>query len=178
MIKIVKSSEHQTPSIHGMFGEKYVKRMVDAALAVRKQAYAPYSKYQVGAAILAASGRIYVGCNVECADYDGTHAEEAALAAMVAAGERTPLAVLVYGGLEDAIVTPQDARTPPCGKCRQKLLEFASLSGYDLGVARWNEPIDEGDTYDLFFELVPISKVLPEAFGPANIGVDLAKYRR
>jgi len=62
--------------------------LIRAALQVRLQAYAPYSRYQVGAAILTERLKIYSGCNVEAADYDGTHAEESALAAMVAAGER------------------------------------------------------------------------------------------
>ena len=60
----------------------------DAAIAVRENAYAPYSKFQVGAAIRAASGTVYVGCNVENAAYpEGTCAEAGAIAAMVAAGE-------------------------------------------------------------------------------------------
>ena len=54
--------------------------LISAALQVRLQAYAPYSRYQVGAAILTERLKIYSGCNVEAADYDGTHAEESALA--------------------------------------------------------------------------------------------------
>jgi cytidine deaminase len=138
-----------------------------AALEVRERAYAPYSKYQVGAAILTASGNLYAGCNVEAADYDGTHAEESALASMVSHGDRSPVMLAVVGALEG-----QEASLAltPCGKCRQKLMEFASLSGYDLDVVVLAE---EGG-----LRLAKLSELLPSAFGPANIGVDLLKYRR
>lgn len=139
-----------------------------AARAVRLRAYEPYSKYMVGAAILTAGGRIHVGCNVESADYDGTHAEEAALAAMIAAGERIPSLLVVFGGLEDNI-DPSSA--PPCGKCRQKLMEFSSLSGRDLRIL-------VRDPESAEWRVALLSELLPSSFGPANIGVDLAKYRR
>jgi cytidine deaminase len=141
--------------------------LVRAAIEVRERAYAPYSRFQVGAAILTASGNLYAGCNVEAADYDGTHAEESALAAMVSHGERSPLMLAVAGNLEG-----QEASLAltPCGKCRQKLMEFASLSGYDLDIVVLAE---EGG-----FRLTKLSELLPAAFGPGNIGIDLLKYRR
>ncbi|MFW8634140.1 cytidine deaminase [Cribrihabitans pelagius] len=89
----------------------------NAALAVRDNAHAPYSNFKVGAAIRAASGRIYVGCNVENVAYpEGTCAEAGAIAAMVAAGE-TELT-------EAYVVADCPAPIPPCGGCRQKLKEF------------------------------------------------------
>ncbi len=142
--------------------------LIEAARKVRLLAYEPYSKYQVGAAILTAGGRIHVGCNVESADYDGTHAEEAALAAMVAAGERSPVMLAVFGGLEG---DPDPSSAPPCGKCRQKLMEFSSLSGIDLRIAVRDPASGE-------WRIVLLSEILPWSFGPAAIGVDLAKYRR
>lgn len=127
---------------------------------IRLRAYAPYSKYLVGAAISTAGG-VFLGCNVEAADYDGTHAEEAALAAMVAGNCRAPLSIAVVGGL---VGTPP-MLVAPCGKCRQKLIEFASLSGVDLRVILTANKILG----------VPISKLLPYSFGPADIGISLAE---
>lgn len=89
-----------------------------AAKTVRENAYAPYSRFKVGAAVRAASGAVYVGCNVENAAYpEGTCAEAGAIAAMVAAGE-TQL-------LEAFVIADCPIPVPPCGGCRQKLAEFA-----------------------------------------------------
>lgn len=91
----------------------------DTAIAVRQNAYAPYSKFKVGAAIRSASGQIYAGCNVENAAYpEGTCAEAGAIAAMIAAGEQELSEVYVIA----------DSPTPvaPCGGCRQKLAEFGA----------------------------------------------------
>lgn len=92
-----------------------------AARAVRENAYTPYSHFKVGAAVRAASGTIYAGCNVENAAYpEGTCAEAGAIAAMVAAGETALSEVYVVA----------DSPTPvtPCGGCRQKLAEFGAGS--------------------------------------------------
>ncbi len=89
----------------------------DAALSVRENAYAPYSKFKVGAAIRSKSGVIFSGCNVENVAYpEGTCAEAGAIAAMVAAGEQELTEVYVVAS------SPQPV--PPCGGCRQKLAEF------------------------------------------------------
>ena len=91
--------------------------LIAAARAVRENAHAPYSRFKVGAALRAASGRIYVGCNVENVAYpEGTCAEAGAIAAMVAAGETRLAAV--------AVIADSPAPVPPCGGCRQKLAEF------------------------------------------------------
>ena len=91
----------------------------EKALAVRTRAYAPYSGFQVGAALRTPSGAAFVGCNVENAAYpEGTCAEAGAIAAMVAAGETRLAEVYVVA----------DSPTPvaPCGGCRQKLAEFGN----------------------------------------------------
>ena len=88
------------------------------ATAVRENAYAPYSRFKVGAAIRATSGTTYVGCNVENVAYpEGTCAEAGAIAAMIAAGD-TRIA-------EIAVIADSPAPVPPCGGCRQKIAEFA-----------------------------------------------------
>lgn len=91
----------------------------DAAAAVRLNAHAPYSGFQVGAAIRAASGTVYVGCNVENVSYpEGTCAEAGAIAAMVAAGETRLTEAYVIAGSQLPV--------SPCGGCRQKLAEFGA----------------------------------------------------
>jgi len=90
--------------------------LITAACEIRRQAHAPYSKFHVGAAILTASGKIIVGCNVENASYGLTIcAERSAVASTVAAGEKDWLAM--------AVATP--GGHSPCGACRQVIVEFA-----------------------------------------------------
>jgi cytidine deaminase len=91
--------------------------LLDEARTIRDRAYAPYSNFKVGAAIRAASGRVYTGVNVENAAYpEGTCAEAGAIAAMIAGGD-TEIA-------EVAVIADAPAPVPPCGGCRQKLAEF------------------------------------------------------
>lgn len=93
--------------------------LLDAARTVRENAYVPYSRFKVGAAVRGKSGAIYAGCNVENVAYpEGTCAEAGAIAAMVAAGE-TELT-------EVAVIADSPAPVPPCGGCRQKLAEFGA----------------------------------------------------
>ncbi|WP_339108158.1 cytidine deaminase [Thioclava sp. GXIMD4216] len=95
--------------------------LLDAARNVRENAYAPYSRFKVGAAIRSVSGAVYVGANVENVAYpEGTCAEAGAIAAMIAAGE-TELA-------EVAVIADSPTPVPPCGGCRQKLAEFGSMT--------------------------------------------------
>lgn len=95
------------------------RALVSAARAVRKRAHAPYSNFQVGAAVLDERGRIHTGCNVENASYGLTIcAERNAVAAAVAAGARRLRAV--------AVVTKTTPPGSPCGACRQVLAEFGA----------------------------------------------------
>jgi cytidine deaminase len=88
-----------------------------AARAAMANAYVPYSKFPVGAALLTDQGNIYRGCNVENASFpEGWCAETSALAQMIAAGERRVAEV--------AVVAERMARITPCGGCRQRLAEF------------------------------------------------------
>lgn len=121
----------------------------DKALAVRERAYAPYSRFKVGAALRGASGAVYVGCNVENAAYpEGTCAEAGAIAAMVAAGEtRLTEAYVVASGA---------APVPPCGGCRQKLSEFGK-----------GDVVVTLATVEGAEEQMTIADMLPGAFGAA-----------
>jgi cytidine deaminase len=94
------------------------KELLQAARLAQRRAYAPYSKFRVGAAVLGGDGRIYAGCNVENASFGLTCcAERNAVFAMVAAGEKRVREVLVIGSSPEFL--------PPCGACRQVLAEFA-----------------------------------------------------
>jgi cytidine deaminase len=94
------------------------KTLVEAATRARANAYAPYSGYQVGAALVADDGRIFAGCNVENASYGlALCAERNAVGQLVAAGGKRPVAI--------AVVTAGPEPGSPCGLCRQTLTEFA-----------------------------------------------------
>lgn len=122
-----------------------------AAVKVRENAHAPYSKFKVGAAIRAGSGGIYVGCNVENIAYpEGTCAEAGAIAAMVAAGETELTAVYVVAG--------SDLPVTPCGGCRQKLAEFGAG---DMRVTMATTGGVEQQT--------TLAELLPGAFGAAHM---------
>ncbi|EPX79759.1 cytidine deaminase [Salipiger mucosus] len=122
-----------------------------AARAVRENAYAPYSRFKVGAALRAPSGTIYAGCNVENVAYpEGTCAEAGAIAAMVAAGETE---------IEEAYVIADAAHpVPPCGGCRQKLAEFAR------GEAKVTLATIDGATLE-----TTVEALLPGAFGDVHM---------
>lgn len=93
--------------------------LLDTAREVRENAYAPYSRFKVGAAVRGASGMVYRGVNVENVAYpEGTCAEAGAIAAMCAAGETRLTAV--------AVIADSPEPVPPCGGCRQKLAEFGA----------------------------------------------------
>lgn len=91
----------------------------EAATRVRDNAYAPYSRFKVGAALISDTGALHVGCNVENVAYpEGTCAEAGAIAAMCAAGDRRIAEVYVIADSPEPV--------PPCGGCRQKIAEFAA----------------------------------------------------
>jgi cytidine deaminase len=101
--------------------ESELDRLAELARLARKNAYAPYSRFKVGAAVLAASGQIYDGCNVENASYGlSICAERTAVAKAVSAGDRKIIAIAIAAGGRRP--------SPPCGMCRQVLSEFADPS--------------------------------------------------
>jgi cytidine deaminase len=123
-----------------------------AAKAAQEKAYVPYSKFRVGAAILADDGRVYAGCNVENAAYpSGACAEVSAIGAMVLGGGKRVVQLLVIGD--------GDLLCTPCGNCRQRIREFAKDDApvHIAGV----EGLKRSFTF---------SELLPYSFGPENLG--------
>ncbi|MFV2092249.1 MAG: cytidine deaminase [Hyphomicrobiales bacterium] len=126
--------------------------LFEAARAAREKAYAPYSKFSVGAALRGAGGGIYSGCNVENAAYpQGACAEAGAISAMILAGETRIAEVCVVGG--------GDGLCTPCGGCRQRLREFAA----DEVKIHICDPEGHRKTFTL-------GELLPVSFGPDNLG--------
>jgi cytidine deaminase len=122
-----------------------------AASAAQLKAYAPYSRFNVGAAIRTPSGAIFVGCNVENAAYpQGACAEAGAISAMAMAGERRIAEILVIGDGEDLVT--------PCGGCRQRIREFA---GPDTAI-HIAGPQGVRATFTL-------DELLPHSFGPEHL---------
>jgi cytidine deaminase len=125
--------------------------LIDAAVAAMKKAYAPYSNFPVGAALRAASGTVYAGCNVENAAYpQGCCAEASAISAMVLGGD-TKIAEVAVAGQGEGLVTP-------CGGCRQRLREFAA----DDVLIHICGPQGLRRT-------VTLGELLPLSFGPDNL---------
>jgi len=117
--------------------------LVDRARDALADAYVPYSEYRVGAALRTADGTVYVGCNIENANYSNSlHAEEVAIASAVQDGHREFDRIAVSSGARDGVT--------PCGMCRQTLAEFADA---DLEVV-CDEGGDDTSTYTLG-ELLP-----------------------
>jgi len=124
------------------------QRLIAKAIEARKQAYAPYSDFAVGAALLGKSGRVYTGCNVENASYGlSICAERVAVFKAVSEGERDFEAI--------AVVTEKGVT--PCGACRQVLMEF----GDDIQVIM----ADAAGEY----RVLTLRELLPEAFTPENL---------
>ncbi|ODT47799.1 cytidine deaminase [Devosia sp. 63-57] len=128
------------------------KALFEAAETVRVNAYAPYSNFQVGAAILADDGKIYAGCNVENAAYPvGNCAEPSAIAAMLAGGGKRIKRVYVTG--------PGSTPVTPCGGCRQRIREFADLDVEIISHAVNGAPLVQ-----------TLGQLLPHSFGPEFLG--------
>ncbi|MXP63368.1 cytidine deaminase [Roseomonas sp. M0104] len=126
--------------------------LVEAALAARARAYAPYSRFAVGAALRTAEGAIHAGCNVENAAYpQGTCAEAGAIAAMALAGGGRIAEVVVAGG--------GAAPCTPCGGCRQKIREFAAPDTLVRMV----------DAEGRLLLRATLAELLPHSFGPDNL---------
>ena len=136
-----------------------------AAMAAADNAYAPYSRFHVGAALRLSDGSVETGANVENASYGMTLcAETVALAKLANQGRLGEVReVAVIGGfIVDGALTLNDTPVRPCGRCRQMLNEAAQLGGHDIMVHSIGAQTHESK---------PLSVLLPDAFGPADLGL-------
>jgi len=134
-----------------LMNDTHWNALLNAARQARENAYAPYSRYRVGAALLDNKGQIHAGCNVENAAYpEGVCAEAGAISQMVKEGGRRIVAAVVVGESAEAIT--------PCGGCRQKLREFADGTLV----------IRSADTNSWRGEHT-LAQLLPASFGPAHL---------
>lgn len=134
-----------------------VKEMIKAAVEARKKAYAPYSNYQVGAALLTNELRIYTGCNIENAAYGPSIcAERTAIAKAVSEGWRKWKAIAVVGGPKGDVL---EQYAYPCGVCRQVIQEFVNPDEFTVIVAKNTED----------YEIHLFRELFPKGFGAENI---------
>src|SRR5271165_5895333 len=140
------------------------RRLVERALEATAHAYAPYSGFAVGAAVRTKSGRIYTGANIENAAYGvAICGEVSAVAGANAAGDFDIEAIAIVG---HRFQPPQDTAevVTPCGRCRQVILEASEIAKVDVRVLSCNGNLTKIADWT-------ISELLPQAFGPRNLGL-------
>lgn len=137
-------------------GDERAERLAAAAALARRRAYAPYSGFRVGAALLARDGRIFTGCNVENAAYTPSIcAERTAFSKAVSEGCREFDAICIVGGAMD----PPEAPCSPCGVCLQVMMEFCDPEAFLVILA------GKGGRHEAYL----LKELLPRGFGPANL---------
>lgn len=140
----------------GQVDKEQIQELISAAMAQLERAYAPYSHFKVGAALLTEEGRIYTGCNIENAAYTPTNCgERTAFFKAVSEGERSFRAICIVGGMDGV---PTDY-TAPCGVCRQVMMEFCSPEEFEVILARGAED----------YQVYKLKDLLPCGFGPGNL---------
>ena len=133
-----------------------IQRLIRIAEEQMSHAYAPYSHFQVGAALLTAGGKVYAGCNIENAAYTPTNcAERTAFFKAVSEGVKEFDAICIVGG-KNGVLTEY---APPCGVCRQVMMEFCDPEEFQIILAT---DVEHYDTYTL-------KELLPLGFGPGNL---------
>jgi len=148
---------------------KDYKVLLKKAEKAMERAYNPYSGFSVGAALLTKEGKIITGANVENAAYGSSIcAERSAIMRANTMGYRifTAIAIIAKGKNFDTTET-----TAPCGECRQVLNEFSQISEYDFDVILSTSKKDK-------IEIWKISELLPKAFGPKDLGIDVKQYQK
>ena len=136
--------------------KKTIEKLIDTALAQLDFSYAPYSGFNVGAALLAKNQSVYTGCNIENAAYTPTNcAERTAFFKAVSEGVRDFEAICIVGGKNQKAT----GYTAPCGVCRQVMMEFCNPKNFKIILA-----IDREN-----YRVYTLEDMLPQGFGPANL---------
>lgn len=136
--------------------KKTIEKLIDTALAQLDFSYAPYSGFNVGAALLAKNQAVYTGCNIENAAYTPTNcAERTAFFKAVSEGVRDFEAICIVGGKNQKAT----GYTAPCGVCRQVMMEFCNPKKFKIILA-----IDREN-----YRVYTLEDMLPQGFGPANL---------
>lgn len=134
----------------------HTEELVSLAINSKKNAYVPYSKFKVGAALLTKEGKVYTGCNIESASYTPTNcAERTAFFKAVSEGERDFLAIAIAGGYDDENAD----YCYPCGVCRQVMVEFCNLETFRIIIVKDKNNYKEYLLKDIF----------PHSFGPSDL---------
>jgi cytidine deaminase len=146
---------------------------LQAAIDALERSYNPYSGFAVGACLVMADGEHVTAANVENAAYGPTIcAERSAVVRANAQGKRLFRGVAVTGRMSSAANDAWDAITAPCGACRQVLFELTDLGGPD------HDPwVVLGSPSRKRIEVTTVRGLLPHAFGPSDLGIDLASFR-
>lgn len=137
--------------------ENIIISLIEKALNARGFSYSPYSNYQVGAALLAADGAVYTGCNIENAAYSPTNcAERTAFFKAISEGKREFRAIAIVGGAKDEEIAKY---AYPCGVCRQVMAEFCNPEDFWIIAAKSTAE----------YEVRSLAEMLPDGFGAANL---------
>ena len=132
-------------------------QLIQEAIAAMQYSYTPYSHFRVGAALLTKSGKLYRGCNIENAAYTPTNcAERTAFFKAVSEGELDFDAICVVGGKDGKL----EEYAPPCGVCRQVMMEFCDPETFKIILA----------TDEVHYTEYTLKELLPLGFGPGNLG--------
>lgn len=136
------------------------QKLVQAAIGARSFSYAPYSRFTVGAALLTREGKIYTGCNIESASYSPSNcAERTAFFKAVSEGERNFRAIAIVGAAEGE---PIHELCPPCGVCRQVMMEFCDPREFEIVLGTGPDA----------WKCYTLEQLLPLGFGPDNLKTD------
>lgn len=136
--------------------EEKIRELIASAFAALSHSYSPYSHFKVGASLLTKNGEIYIGCNIENAAYSPTNcAERTAFFKAVSEGEREFQAICIVNEDQEG----QHDDCPPCGVCRQVMMEFVDPETFQIILAKSEEE----------YQILTLKELLPMGFGPENL---------